>query len=81
MRAKRILQRGAFTPEDFARVQRVFDDAWATVAPTIPRGDRPQRREMLATIVLSLATARSDLEPAEMTPIALRLFGVIGEVA
>jgi hypothetical protein len=36
---------------------------------------------MLATIVLSLATARSDLEPAEMTPIALRLFGVIGEVA
>lgn len=81
MRASRILQRGAFTPEEFARIQQVFDDAWAAVAPKVSRPDRARRRDTLATIVLSLATARTDLDTSEMTQMAIRLLNVVGEVA
>jgi hypothetical protein len=80
VRANRILQRGAFTPEDFARIQGVFDDAWMRVAPKINRAERAKSRETLATIVLSLATARTDQGTAEMTEMAVGLLGVVVEV-
>ncbi|MBS0232817.1 MAG: hypothetical protein JSR99_04965 [Proteobacteria bacterium] len=81
MRANRILQRGAFTPEEFARLQKTFDTSWAAVSHTVDVADRTRRRETLATIVLSLATARTDMDPQEMSNIAIRLFGIVDEVA
>ncbi len=81
MRASRILQRGAFTPEEFARLQKTFDISWAAVSHTVDVGERTRRRETLATIVLSLATARTDMDPHEMSQMAIRLFEVVDEVA
>jgi hypothetical protein len=81
VRASRILQRGAFTPEEFARVQKAFDIAWTAVASSVDPAYRNRRRETLATIVLSLATARSEQDPQEMSQMAVRLLELIDEVA
>lgn len=81
MRAKRILQRGAFAPEEFARVQQAFDLAWAAIAPSVDERDHERRRELLATIVLSLAAARGDLDAEEISQMAIRLAQIVNDVA
>lgn len=76
MRARRILQTGAFNPDDLERLQAAFDAAWATLAPTIPDADHAQSRELLATVVVSAGNV-SGLDTEELAAVALRTFHAI----
>lgn len=73
MRARQIIQTGAFNPEEVERLQTAFDDAWARVAPTIPEADHSQCREILATIVVAAGNV-SGLDALELATTAVRTF-------
>lgn len=76
MRAIRILQTGAFSPEDLNRLQQAFDAAWKTVAPTVETIDQPRLRELLATVVVSAGNV-SGLDAGELAAVAIRTFEAI----
>ena len=73
MRARRILQTGAFSPDDVIRLQEAFDAAWATVSTTVETVDQPRCREVLATIVVSTGNV-SGLDAHELAAVAIRTF-------
>lgn len=73
MRARRIIQIGAFVPEDVERLQTAFDTAWASLAPTIPESEHAQCREILATVIVAAGNV-SGLDPLELSNIAIRTF-------
>jgi hypothetical protein len=76
MHARRILQTGAFNPEDLNRLQGAFDTAWRTIAPTIVAADHANSRELLATVVVSAGNV-SGLDAEELATVALRTFKAI----
>lgn len=76
MRAQRIIQSGAFTPEDLNRLQSAFDTAWKALQTTIEANDILRSREMLATVVVS-AGKISALDSEELAAFAIRTFTTI----
>jgi len=76
MRARRILQTGAFNPEDLQRLQNAFDAAWETLAPSVAHADHERSRELLATVVVSAGNV-SGLDAGELSAVALRTFHAI----
>ena len=76
MRARRILQTGAFSPDDVIRLQGAFDAAWALVEPLIEPGDHQRLRELLATIVVSAGNV-SGLDADELAAVAITSFEAI----
>lgn len=76
MRAIRILQHGAFTPEDVDRLQRAFEMAWTQIALSTPEHESPRAREVLATIIVAAGNI-SDLDTGELATVALRQFAAI----
>lgn len=76
MRARRILQTGAFNPEDLDRLQEAFDAAWTAIAPTIAPSDHASARELLATVVVSAGNV-SGLDAGELATVAMRTFEAI----
>lgn len=79
MRALRILQHGAFNPEDVQRLQNAFETAWNTLGPSIDKAEHPKARETLATMVMSAGNV-SSLDEGELAAVALRLFEAIRSV-
>lgn len=74
MRAKRIIEQiGAFDPDEMARLQSAFNTAWEKLKPSVAPSNEPEARELLATIVVSIAKVRADLGPDQ---IALEGLGV-----
>ena len=73
MRVRRILQTGAFDPENVNRMQDAFDAAWAMLAPTIETAEHPGSRELLATIVVAAGNV-SGLDAKELAAAAIRTF-------
>ncbi|HET6389848.1 hypothetical protein [Hyphomicrobium sp.] len=73
MRARHILQSGAFTPEHLERLQSAFDAAWKKIAPSIVEADHHRSRELLASVVVSAGKV-SDLDAGELAMTAERLF-------
>lgn len=76
MRARRILQTGAFSPEDLNRLQDAFDAAWTSVAPTVSTEDHSRFRELLATVIVSAGNL-SGLDANELAAVAIRSFEAI----
>lgn len=76
MRARRILQTGAFNPEDLQRLQEAFDIAWETIAGDLPSADHASSRETLATVVVSAGNV-SGLDAGELAIVAIRTFDAI----
>lgn len=76
MRSQRIIQAGAFTPEDLNRLQTAFDTAWSGLQYTIEADDVLRSREMLAIVIVS-AGKISDLDPEELASFAIRTFETI----
>lgn len=73
MRARRILQAGAFTPDDVSRLQTAFDLAWRRVEPTVDKTNHLRAREELAIVVVSAGNV-SGLDAEELAGFALRTF-------
>jgi hypothetical protein len=73
MRARRIIQTGAFYPTDVNRLQAAFDAAWWTVASEIPSADQPAARETLATIVVTAGNV-GELDAEELMHFSIRTF-------
>jgi hypothetical protein len=73
MRVRRILQTGAFSPDDVNRMQEAFDMAWAMVGRTIETAEHPRCRELLATVVVSAGNV-SGLAAEELAAVAVRTF-------
>ncbi len=76
MRAQRIIQSGAFAPEDLNRLQAAFDTAWGALQHTIATDDILRSREMLAIVIVSAGKV-SDLDPEELASFAIRTFTTI----
>lgn len=76
MRARRILQTGAFAPEDVQRLQAAFELAWAELEPATVIEERGKLRELLATIVVSAGNV-SGLDAQELSVVAVRSFNAI----
>lgn len=76
MRARRILQTGAFNPDDLLRLQDAFEAAWKALAPTVDDADLERSRELLATVVVSAGNV-SGLDTEELSAVALRTFHAI----
>ncbi|CCB65233.1 hypothetical protein [Hyphomicrobium sp. MC1] len=73
MRARRIVQTGAFDPQDVERLQAAFEAAWLQVEATVPEREREAAREYLATVVVSAGNV-SDLDAEELATVAVRTF-------
>ena len=78
MRAQRIIQSGAFTPEDLKRLQTAFDTAWAALQHTVDASEVLRARETLATVVVT-AGEISELDSEELAAFAVRTFKTIRE--
>lgn len=78
MRARRIIQAGAFDPEDVQRLQAAFDLGWAELLPSVKPTDIEKAREMLATVVVSAGNV-SGLDAEELAAVAVRSFNAIRE--
>ncbi|RUP11174.1 MAG: hypothetical protein EKK38_01605 [Hyphomicrobium sp.] len=76
MRARNILQTGAFNPEDVSRLQNAFKAAWASIGLAIDTADKARCRELLATIVVSAGNV-SGLDAEELAAVAIRSFEAI----
>ena len=76
MRAQRIIQSGAFTPEDMNRLQTAFDTAWSAVRHTVEADDVLRSRELLAAVVVT-AGKISELDAEELASFAIRTFATI----
>lgn len=76
MRARRILQTGAFNPDDVNRLQHAFKAAWASVGSNVEPADTARSRELLATIVVSAGNV-SGLDAEELAAFAIRSFEAI----
>ncbi len=71
MRAKRIIQSGAFDPEDVERLQRAFDLAWTKLLPKTQAADIESLRELLATVIVSAGNV-SGLDAEELAQKSVR---------
>jgi hypothetical protein len=80
MRARRIIQAGAFAPDDVARLQAAFDLAWTQVSPTVETSEHARAREALAIIVVSAGTV-SGLDAEELASFAQRTYATISSVS
>ena len=76
MRARRILQKGAFSPNDITLLQEAFDASWRCVSLAVEASDRPRVRELLAAIVVSAGNV-SELDVEELAAVATRTFKAI----
>jgi len=76
MRARNILQTGAFNPEDVSRLQNAFKAAWASIGSAVDTADKARCRELLATIVVSAGNV-SGLDAEELAAVAIRSFEAI----
>jgi len=76
MRARRIIQEGAFAPSDVARLQQAFDMAWKRIQLSVPEDDHARAREALATIVVSAGNI-SELDAGELAAFAQRTYSTI----
>lgn len=76
LRANRIIQSGAFTPEELNRLQTAFNTAWNALQPAIEASDILRSREILATVVVSAGKV-SELDAEELAAFAIRTFGTI----
>lgn len=76
MRARKILQTGAFNPEDVSRLQNAFKCAWASVGSSVEAAEKTRCRELLATIVVSAGNV-SGLDAVELAVVAIRSFEAI----
>ncbi|CCB64074.1 hypothetical protein [Hyphomicrobium sp. MC1] len=73
MRARRIVQTGAFDPEDVERLQTALEAAWLQVEESVSQREREAAREHLATVVVSAGNV-SDLDAEELATVAVRTF-------
>jgi phosphoglycerate dehydrogenase-like enzyme len=71
MRARKILQTGAFNPEDLMRLQEAFDAAWKILEPDVEPSDHARSRDFLATVIVSAGNV-SGLDADELAAVALR---------
>lgn len=76
MQARKILQTGAFNPDDVNRLQNAFKAAWASVGAAVEQAEKARSRELLATIVVSAGNV-SGLEAEELAAVAIRSFEAI----
>ncbi len=76
MRARRILNSGAFDPVDVNRLQTAFDIAWTALKPTFNDAEVEQSRTTLATIIVSAGNV-SGLDAGELATMAIRTFNAI----
>ena len=76
MRARRVLQTGAFDPENVNRLQNAFESAWASVGSAVGAPDKARSRELLATIVVSAGNV-SGLDAEDLAEVATRSFEAI----
>ncbi|MBS0251270.1 MAG: hypothetical protein JSR78_09415 [Proteobacteria bacterium] len=79
MRARRILQAGAFTPDDVTRLQTAFDLAWQRIEATVDTAHHPRAREALAIVVVSAGNV-SGLDAEELAGFAQRTFSTLRSV-
>ncbi|WP_414462697.1 hypothetical protein [Hyphomicrobium sp. DY-1] len=73
MRARRIVQTGAFDPEDVERLQAALEAAWLQLEASVPQRERDAAREQLATVVVSAGNV-SGLDAEELATVAVRTF-------
>jgi hypothetical protein len=71
MRARRILQKGAFSPDDVIRLQEALDITWETVARFVETADHARLRELVAAVVLTAGNV-SGLDAEELAAVAIR---------
>ncbi len=76
MRARRILNIGAFDPVDLNRLQTAFESAWTVLMSTVNEAEVEQSRTTLATIIVSAGNV-SGLDAGELAAMAIRTFEAI----
>ena len=76
MRARRILQKGSFSPNDVTLLQEAFDAAWQYISLAVEAADQPRVRALLAGIVVSAGNV-SELDAEELAAVAIRIFQAI----
>jgi hypothetical protein len=72
LRAKRIIQAGAFDPADVERLQTAFDLAWERMRSSVNPEDHARAREALAVVIVSSGTV-SGLDSEELATLRAEL--------